>query len=96
MDIEVGGRRTGLADEDRIVALAQQIADAANLEYAGVQGYVGDHQNTVDYDLRRARSRELLEPLVRIVERLARRASRHGSFRVEARARTTSITSSAF
>jgi len=70
VDIEVGGRRTGLADEDRIVALARQIADTANLEYAGVQGYVGDHQNTVAYDLRRARSSELLEPLVRIVGRL--------------------------
>jgi D-serine deaminase-like pyridoxal phosphate-dependent protein len=70
VDVEVGGRRTGIADEDRIVALARRIADAANLEYAGVQGYVGDHQNTVDYDLRRARSRELLEPLVRVVQRL--------------------------
>jgi D-serine deaminase-like pyridoxal phosphate-dependent protein len=70
VDIEVGGRRTGLADDDRIVGLARQIADAANLDYAGVQGYVGDHQNTVAYDVRRARSRELLEPLVRVVERL--------------------------
>jgi D-serine deaminase-like pyridoxal phosphate-dependent protein len=70
VDVEVGGRRTGIADEDRIVALARLIAYAENLEYAGVQGYVGDHQNTVDYDLRRMRSRELLQPLVRVVQRL--------------------------
>ena len=71
IDVEVGGRRTGIADPDRAVALARQVAEADGLAYAGVQGYVGDHQNTVDYDLRRARSRELLEPLVRVVERLA-------------------------
>lgn len=70
VDVEVGGRRTGIADEGRAVALAHRIAAAEHLDYAGVQGYVGDHQNTVDYELRRARSRELLAPLVRVVERL--------------------------
>jgi 3-hydroxy-D-aspartate aldolase len=70
VDIEVGGRRTGLADEDAALALARLVAEADGLDYAGVQGYVGDHQNTVDYDLRRSRSRELLQPLVRVVERL--------------------------
>jgi D-serine deaminase-like pyridoxal phosphate-dependent protein len=30
VDVEVGGRRTGIADEDRVVALARRIADAAN------------------------------------------------------------------
>jgi 3-hydroxy-D-aspartate aldolase len=69
-DIEVGGRRTGLADEDRSVALARLIAESDGLEYAGLQGYVGDHQNTVDYDRRRELSHELLGPLVRLVERL--------------------------
>jgi D-serine deaminase-like pyridoxal phosphate-dependent protein len=70
VDVEVGGRRTGLADDERALALARLVAEAEGLEYAGLQGYVGDHQNTIDYDLRRSRSRELLQPLVRIVERL--------------------------
>jgi 3-hydroxy-D-aspartate aldolase len=70
VDIEVGGRRTGLADEERALALARLVAESSGLEYAGLQGYVGDHQNTVDYDLRRTRSRELLQPLVGVVERL--------------------------
>jgi D-serine deaminase-like pyridoxal phosphate-dependent protein len=70
VDVEVGGRRTGLADEERAVALVRLVAEAEGLEFGGLQGYVGDHQNTVDYDRRRARSHELLQPLARLVERL--------------------------
>lgn len=70
VDVEVGGRRTGLADEEAAVRLAHRIAETEALELGGLQGYVGDHQNTVDYDRRRARSRELLQPLARLVERL--------------------------
>ena len=76
VDIEVGGRRTGLADDDRAVALARLIAESDGLDYAGLQGYVGDHQNTVAYDARRERSHELLQPLVRLVERLESRGPR--------------------
>lgn len=72
VDLEVGGGRTGLADEDAAVALAGRIASSSAVEYAGVQGYVGNHQNTVDYDERRRMSRELLRPLVSLVERLHR------------------------
>ena len=70
VDVEVGGRRTGVADPERVVGLARLVADSDGLEYAGVQGYVGDHQNTVGYDERRALSRALLQPLVGVVERL--------------------------
>jgi D-serine deaminase-like pyridoxal phosphate-dependent protein len=69
-DVEVGGRRTGIADEQRTVELVRLIDEAPGLDYAGLQGYVGNHQNTVDYEERRARSHELLQPLVRVVERL--------------------------
>jgi 3-hydroxy-D-aspartate aldolase len=71
VDIEVGGRRTGLADETQAVALAHLIAETDGLEFGGLQGYVGDHQNTVDYNRRRALSRQLLQPLVRLVDRLS-------------------------
>lgn len=70
VDVEVGGRRTGIADTQRAVDLARLVAESDGLEYIGVQGYVGNHQNTVDYDVRRARSFKLLQPLVRVVERL--------------------------
>ena len=70
VDVEVGGRRTGLADVERAVALARLVAETEGLEYGGLQGYVGDHQNTVGYDRRRTLSHELLQPLLRLVERL--------------------------
>jgi len=70
VDIDVGGGRTGIADEQRAVELARLVVEADGLEYAGLQGYVGKHQNTVDYGLRRTRSHELLQPLVRAAERL--------------------------
>ena len=72
VDLEVGGGRTGLADEDAAVALAGRISASDAVTYVGVQGYVGNHQNTVDYDTRRTMSRELLAPLCSLVERLHR------------------------
>jgi len=70
IDVEVGGGRTGVADERRAVELAALAAGTDGLGYAGVQGYVGGHQNIPGYEERRRRSRELLQPLVRVVERL--------------------------
>ena len=64
------GRRTGIAGDARVLEFAKRVAETDGLQYAGVQAYVGDYQNTVDYDARRARSRELLAPLVPLVERL--------------------------
>ena len=54
------------------MALAQADRGSDAVTYAGVQGYVGNHQNTVDYDRRKPMSRELLAPLVLLVERLHR------------------------
>ena len=70
VDVEVGGRRTGIAGEQRVVEFAKRVADTDGLTYAGIQAYVGDHQNTPDYDARRLRSHELLAPLVPLVARL--------------------------
>ncbi|MBM3948894.1 MAG: DSD1 family PLP-dependent enzyme [SAR202 cluster bacterium] len=70
VDIEVGGGRTGLSDEQKAVELSQLVSETDGLEFAGLQGYVGNHQNTVDYDARCKRGRDLLQPLVRVVENL--------------------------
>ena len=49
---------------------ARLIVDTEGLEYAGVQGYTGHHMNTVDFEARRTRGLDVLEPVVRVTERL--------------------------
>ncbi len=70
VDYEVGGGRTGIADEDAAIALARTIAETDGLELAGVQGYVGSYQTVRDYDERRRITRSCLEPLARLLDRL--------------------------
>lgn len=70
VDVETGSHRTGIADDNRAVALARLIADTEGLEYAGVQGYTGRHMNITDFEARRKRGLEAAEPVVRVVERL--------------------------
>jgi 3-hydroxy-D-aspartate aldolase len=70
VDFEVGGGRTGTADEEVAVALARTIDETDGLEFAGVQGYVGNHQTIRDYDERRRITQSCLAPLARLLERL--------------------------
>ena len=69
-DIEMGSRRTGIADEDILVKLVHQIVDTEGLEYAGVQGYGGGHMSMSDFGERRKIGLEVLNPVVSAVERL--------------------------
>ncbi len=70
VDLEVGGRRTGVGTPAEALALARRIAEEEGLRFAGLQGYVGDHQSLPSYAERRAASRRLLAPLVEAVELL--------------------------
>ena len=70
VDIEVGGRRTGIEDEESAVEVAKLIAETDGLEYAGVQGYAGGHQGANDLESRRSILDQKLQPLIRVVERL--------------------------
>ncbi len=70
VDLETGSYRTGLVGEEAAVALARLIVDTEGLEYAGVQGYTGDHMNTLGFEARRERGLEVVAPVARAVERL--------------------------
>ncbi len=70
VDLETGSYRTGLVGAEDAIALARQIASTEGLEYAGVQGYTGDHMNTVGFEARRERGLEVVAPVARAVERL--------------------------
>jgi len=70
IDIEVGGGRTGVAGADSVVGLARIVDGSDWLEYAGVQGYSGAHMTIVDFETRRRRGHQILEPLLVAVDRL--------------------------
>ena len=71
IDYEVGGRRTGIVDEDTAIALAKHISATDGAEYAGLQGYYGGLQNTPDYDERTRLQAVCVAPLSRLIERLS-------------------------
>jgi len=71
VDYEVGGRRTGIVDEDTAIALAKHISATEGAEYAGLQGYYGGLQNTPDYDERTRLQAVCVAPLARLIERLS-------------------------
>lgn len=64
IDVYVGGKRTGLADPQRIVELARLVSDTHWLEYAGVHAYVGGLKKTGPFEDRRALIHELMAPLM--------------------------------
>jgi 3-hydroxy-D-aspartate aldolase len=53
IDFELGGGRTGLADEDSAVALARRIRETEGLEFVGIQAYNGLGLSGPDYGARR-------------------------------------------
>lgn len=70
VDLEVGGRRTGVATREAAVALATAIEANDDLVYAGVQGYCGAHQATVDFERRRDLNIAVMDRLSHFVEAL--------------------------
>lgn len=53
IDFELGGGRTGLADQDSAVALARHIQKTDGLDFVGIQAYNGQGLSERDYDPRR-------------------------------------------
>jgi 3-hydroxy-D-aspartate aldolase len=70
VDVEVGDHRTGVADSATAVSLARLIGETDGLEYAGVQGYCGTHQVTIDYDDRRRQGMAVLDRLAAFIDAL--------------------------
>ncbi|MFT3727395.1 MAG: DSD1 family PLP-dependent enzyme [Terricaulis sp.] len=71
VDIDPGIRRTGVPSLEAAVALAQQIAAASPLKFAGVQFYCGAQQHIEGYADRRSAIEERTGYLKSIVDALA-------------------------
>jgi D-serine deaminase-like pyridoxal phosphate-dependent protein len=70
LDIDPGMHRTGVSDDGQVVQLAQQIAEAKHLRFAGVQFYSGRLQHVEDFAERRATVARETARLKRLVEEL--------------------------
>jgi 3-hydroxy-D-aspartate aldolase len=70
VDIDPGIRRTGVSSPQAAVALAQAIAAAPSLRFAGVQYYCGAQQHIEKYEERRAAIVELTAYLTSVIDQL--------------------------
>lgn len=65
VDVEVGGRRTGIQPGPPAVALARAIAALPGLSFRGLQGYAGQCAHVTGWAARREASRAAMAPLAR-------------------------------
>jgi 3-hydroxy-D-aspartate aldolase len=68
-DFELGGGRTGLAEEESVVALARRIRETEGLEFVGIQAYNGEGLSEPDYDSRRKVVLERAQQAAQLVAR---------------------------
>jgi D-serine deaminase-like pyridoxal phosphate-dependent protein len=71
VDVDVGGRRTGVAPGAPALALAREVASLQGLALRGLQGYAGQCAHVMGWEARRDASRAAMAPLAetrRLVE----------------------------
>ncbi|HEV8615214.1 MAG TPA: DSD1 family PLP-dependent enzyme [Methylomirabilota bacterium] len=64
VDVEVGGRRTGIAPGEPAVALGRAVVAQRALRLRGLQGYAGQCAHVIGWDARRAASLAAMAPLM--------------------------------
>jgi len=64
VDVEVGGRRTGIQPGPPAVALARLVVANPPLRFRGLQGYAGHCAHVIGWDARRTASHEAMAPLL--------------------------------
>jgi 3-hydroxy-D-aspartate aldolase len=64
VDVDVGGRRTGVQPGEPAVSLARHVARHRSLRFRGLQGYAGHCAHVVGWSARREASHKAMEPLM--------------------------------
>jgi len=72
VEVDIGMRRCGVGSGEPALALARQVAEAANLKFVGLMGYEGHLVMTPDPQERRTKVRAALVPLQDTCELLER------------------------
>jgi 3-hydroxy-D-aspartate aldolase len=64
IDIDPGGRRTGIAPGDPAKALAREISQLPHLALRGIHSYAGPSSHVAGYDARRTHSHQAMAPAI--------------------------------
>ena len=72
-DLDIGDHRTGVPCDDRALLLAQQIASAPNLRFAGLQAYSVSGSHTEGWEARRTHSTNAMRQAIGVQKELIRR-----------------------
>jgi 3-hydroxy-D-aspartate aldolase len=64
IDIDPGGRRTGVAPGEPASALARQVSRLPHLALRGIHSYAGPSSHVVGYDARRTHSHQAMAPAI--------------------------------
>jgi 3-hydroxy-D-aspartate aldolase len=73
IDVDPGGRRTGVPPGDQAIALAEKVASLPNLKLRGIHGYSGASAHVNTFDARRSHSVEKMTPVLETFANLKKR-----------------------
>ncbi len=70
MDVDPGGRRTGIPPGERAIKLAEQIVKLPNLKLRGIHGYSGPSAHVNTFEARRCHSTKVMTPVLETFQQL--------------------------
>jgi 3-hydroxy-D-aspartate aldolase len=73
IDVDPGGRRTGVPPGEQAVALAEKVASLPNLKLRGIHGYSGASAHVNTFDARRKHSTDVMRPVLETFANLKKR-----------------------
>jgi 3-hydroxy-D-aspartate aldolase len=73
IDVDPGGRRTGVAPGEKAVALAESVAKLPNLKLRGIHGYSGSSAHVNTFEARRKHSADAMTPVLETFANLKKR-----------------------
>ena len=70
MDVDPGGRRTGIPAGERAIKLAEQIVKLPGLKLRGIHGYSGPSAHVNTFEARRTHSTKVMTPVIETFQQL--------------------------
>jgi len=75
IDVDPGGRRTGVPPGEQAVALAEKVVKLTNLKLRGIHGYSGGSAHVNTFDARRKHSVDAMTPVLETFANLKKRVA---------------------